>query len=200
MPRRSKHPTISEPESTHSPAPHVQLDRPLVLVGLMGAGKSAIGRRLSNRLGLPFHDSDDAIESAAGCPIPEIFSRYGEPAFRDVERKVIGRLLTGEAKVLATGGGAFMDPETRATIKQRAITLWLRADLDVLVDRTSRRNNRPLLAKANPREILRDLIEKRHPIYAEADMVVDSSNQPLEVMTDICLRAIAEFQNVKNTG
>ncbi len=140
----------------------------------MGAGKSKIGRRLAARLGLPFFDSDDEIEAAAGETIEEIFSNRSERVFRDGERRVIARLLAGPVHVLATGGGAFMDPATRRVIGRCGVSLWLRADLDVLASRVFRRNNRPLLKNGDTRTILAELIEKRYPIYAEADVVIDS--------------------------
>ena len=149
--------------------------RAIVLVGLMGAGKSKIGRRLAARLALPFFDSDPEIEAAAGETIEEIFANRGEQAFRDGERRVIARLLAQPVHVLATGGGAFMHPATRELIARRGVSLWLRADLDTLVARVSRRNNRPLLKSGDPRAILAKLIEQRYPVYAEADVVVDSS-------------------------
>ena len=148
--------------------------RTIVLVGLMGAGKTKIGRRLAARLSLPFSDSDHEIEVAAGESIAEIFANWGERLFRDGERRVIGRLLARPVHVLATGGGAFMDPLTRQLIAQRGVSLWLRADLDVLVSRVSRRNNRPLLKSGDARTILAQLIEQRHPVYAQADIAVDS--------------------------
>src|SRR5215831_17087179 len=148
--------------------------RTVVLVGLMGAGKSKIGRRLAVRLGLPFFDSDPEIEAAAGETIEEIFVNRGERVFRDGERRVIARLLAGPVHVLATGGGAFMDPATRRVIGRRAVSLWLRADLDVLQSRVSRRNNRPLLKAGDTRSILGALIAQRYPVYAEADVVIDS--------------------------
>src|SRR5712672_3140608 len=141
--------------------------RAIVLVGLMGAGKTKIGRRLAARLSLPFFDSDTEIERAAGEPIEEIFRNRGEAVFRDGERRVIARLLSQPVHVLATGGGAFMDPATRAMIARRGISVWLRADLDVLLARVSRRNNRPLLQERDPRAVLAELIERRHPVYAE---------------------------------
>jgi shikimate kinase len=150
----------------------------VVLVGLMGAGKSCIGRRLAPRLGLPFVDADSEIEAAAGCSIEEIFARHGEAAFRSGERRVIERLLQGEPKVLSTGGGAFMDPRTRAVIRNHGIVVWLRADLELLLKRVSRRNNRPLLKNGDKRSILAGLIEQRHPVYAEADLVIDSLDSP----------------------
>jgi len=148
--------------------------RTIVLVGLMGAGKSKIGRRLAARLGLPFFDSDPEIEAAAGETIEEIFANRGERVFRDGERRVIARLLAQPVHVLATGGGAFMDPATRAVIACRGVSLWLRADLDVLVSRVLRRSNRPLLKQGDPRAILAELIERRYPVYAEADVAVES--------------------------
>ena len=148
--------------------------RTIVLVGLMGAGKSKIGRRLATRLALPFFDSDCEIEAAAGETIDEIFANRGERVFRDGERRVIARLLAQPVHVLATGGGAFMDPITRALIARRGISLWLRADLEVLVARVARRSNRPLLKEADPKAVLAELIERRYPVYAEADLVVDS--------------------------
>lgn len=160
-----------------------RLDRAVVMVGLMGAGKSAIGKRLAQALGLNFVDADKEIEEAAGCTIPEIFARFGEPAFRDGERRVIARLLEGPICVLATGGGAFMDEGTRAKIKERGLSVWLRADLDTLVRRTARRNNRPLLNAGEPRDILGKLMAERYPIYGEADVTVDSLDAPPESTT-----------------
>lgn len=156
----------------------------------MGAGKSAIGRRLAARLGMPFVDADAEIERAAGCSIEDIFAIHGEPAFRDGERKVIARLLAGPPHVLATGGGAFMDPETRAAIRTAGVSIWLRAELDLLVARVSRRNGRPLLAKGEPREVLRRLMDERDPTYAEADIVVDSVDGPHERTLQAVLRAL----------
>ncbi len=167
-----------------------RIDCSVVLVGLMGAGKSAIGRRLASRLGIPFVDADEEIERAAGCSISDIFEIHGEAAFRDGERRVIARLLTRPPHVLATGGGAFMDPETRAAIRACSISVWLRADLDLLVSRVSRRNNRPLLAGGDPREILQRLMNERHPIYAEADVVVESGDGPHEQTVEAVLGAL----------
>lgn len=165
-------------------------DRTVVLVGLMGAGKSSIGRRVAQRLGLPFVDADTEIEAAAGCTIKEIFDRFGQAAFRDGERRIIQRLLERPPHVLATGGGAFMDPDTRACIKRAAVSVWLRADLDVLVRRCSRRANRPLLEQGDPREILARLMEQRHPVYAEADIVIDSADGPPESTVDQVIDAL----------
>jgi shikimate kinase len=167
--------------------------RTVALVGLMGAGKSAIGRRLAHRLGLPFVDADVEIEAAAGCTIEEFFDRYGEAEFRAGERRVIQRLLDGAPIVLATGGGAFMDPQTRALMRERAITIWLRAELPLLVDRVARRGNRPLLKNDDPAAVLQRLMTVRYPIYAEADIIVDSRDAPAERTTDDVAAALAAF-------
>ncbi|TWB75111.1 shikimate kinase [Nitrospirillum amazonense] len=167
--------------------------RTLVLVGLMGAGKTSIGRRLAARLGLPFVDADQEIERAAGCSIPEFFERYGEPAFREGERRVIARLLDQPLQVLSTGGGAFMDADTRALVRQRAHSIWLRAELDLLVQRTARRGNRPLLKDSDPRETLRKLMELRHPYYAQADITVDSGDRPAEDTVDRVVESLQAY-------
>ncbi len=171
----------------------LSLPRSVVLVGLMGAGKSCVGRRLAIRLGLPFLDADSEIELAAGCSISEIFERFGEPAFRDGERRVVSRLLDGPLCVLATGGGAFMDPETRRLIAGKAISVWLRADIELLVKRTAGRDHRPLLKNGSHREILERLMAKRHPIYAEADISVDSVDQPPDVTVEAVWRGLEAF-------
>jgi shikimate kinase len=168
----------------------LSVSRTVALVGLMGAGKSAIGKRLALRLGLPFVDADDEIERAAGCSISEFFERFGEAEFRAGERRVISRLLAGPAHVLSTGGGAYMDAETRALMRKHAITVWLRADLEVLYDRVKKRTNRPLLRGGDPREILERLIRQRYPVYAEADLVVESTAQPADVTTEQVLVAL----------
>ncbi len=170
--------------------------RSIVLVGLMGAGKTKIGRRLAARLGLPFFDSDEEIESAAGETIEEIFANRGEAVFRDGERRVIARLLAGPVHVLSTGGGAFMDPGTRRVIAARGVSVWLRADLDVLFARVSRRTNRPLLKTPDPRAVLAELIDRRYPIYAEADITIDSGNGPPDATAS---RAIAELTRCART-
>ena len=167
-----------------------RIDCSIVFVGLMGAGKSAIGRRLASRLGMPFVDADDEIESAAGCSISDIFELHGEAAFRDGERRVIARLLARPPHVLATGGGAFMDPETRTAIRESGISVWLRAELDLLVSRVSRRNNRPLLAGGDTYAILQRLMAERHPIYAQADIVVESRDGPHEQTVETVLGAL----------
>lgn len=170
--------------------PPFAVPRTVALVGLMGAGKSAIGKRLAQRLGLPFIDADEEIERAAGCTVAEFFERFGEAEFRAGERRVITRLLEGPPHVLSTGGGAYMDPETRAIMRNRALTVWLRADLDVLYDRVKRRGHRPLLRQGEPREILGRLMEQRYPVYAEADLVVDSTAQPAERTTEEVIEAV----------
>jgi shikimate kinase len=164
--------------------------RPLVLVGLMGAGKSTVGKRLAARLHLPFVDADHEIEQAAGLSISEIFARFGEAEFRDGERRVIARLIDGRPKVIATGGGAFMQEETRALILERATAIWLDADLDVLADRVSRRDGRPLLKDRDPREVLAELAAVRNPIYALAPIHVRSQPLPHEATVETILRAL----------
>ncbi len=164
--------------------------RPLVLIGLMGAGKSTIGRRLAKQIGWKFIDSDEEIETAAGCSIADIFSVHGEPIFRDLEQRVITRLLGEEQLVLATGGGAWMQPGVRAAIKARATSVWLRAELEVLTDRVSKRSHRPLLETGNKRDILEQLMQDRYPVYAEADMIVDSSQGPHETVVERVIAAL----------
>ena len=160
----------------------------MVFVGLMGAGKSAIGRRVATRIGARFRDSDTEIEKAAGMKIADIFAVHGEADFRGGERRVIARLLRGAPMVLATGGGAFMDDDTRALLRRDATTIWMRAELDVLVKRCAKRSHRPLLRTGDPREILAGLMETRYPVYADADIVIDSREEPHEV----AVRAIVE--------
>lgn len=160
--------------------------RSIVLVGLMGAGKSTVGRRLAQKLNLPFMDADHEIEAAAGMSIPDIFSNYGEDYFRDGERRVIARLLQEGPLVLATGGGAFMSEETRARIAEAGISIWLKADLNVLMRRVRKRSNRPLLQNADPEGTMRKLMETRHPIYAQADLTVESYEAPHDrVVADV---------------
>jgi shikimate kinase len=159
----------------------------------MGAGKSAIGRRLAMRLGLPFVDADDEIERAAGCTIAEIFEKYGESEFRAGERRVIARLLDEPPHVLSTGGGAYIDSETRGLMRAKSVTVWLRAELDVLHDRVKKRSHRPLLRQGDPREILAKLMDQRYPIYAEADLVVESTAQPADRTTDQVIEALRCF-------
>lgn len=165
------------------------LSKPIVLIGLMGAGKSTIGMLLAQKLGLEFSDSDKEIEEAAGCSISDIFAIYGEEIFRDLEQRVLHRLLKTPNQILATGGGAYMQPEIRADIKKHGFTIWLRADLPILLERVSRRDTRPLLSQGNKEEILAKLMEERYKVYQEADMIVDSSTGPHEqVVVEIMKR------------
>jgi shikimate kinase len=166
------------------------LEKTLVLVGMMGAGKTSVGRRLAAVLNVPFRDADTEIETAAGCTINEIFERFGEPEFRSGERKVIQRLLLEPPHVLATGGGAFMDPETRAQIKDKAISVWLKADLDLLLERVARKDHRPLLRNTDSRAALQRLMALREPIYAEADFTVQSDGGPHETVVKRILNAL----------
>jgi shikimate kinase len=165
--------------------------RSIVLIGLMGAGKTAVGRRLANRLDLPFIDADTEIELAAGASISEIFAEHGESYFRQGERKVIARLLEGGPQVLATGGGAYMNAETRANIKARGLSVWLKAELKMLLKRVGRRDNRPLLAAGDPEKVMNRLIEERYPVYAEADLTVESRDVPHDVIVGTVIDALA---------
>ena len=176
----------------------LEIPRSIVLVGLMGAGKTCIGRELAGRLGIPFIDADTEIEAAAGCTIEDIFRLYGEHEFRDGERRVVARLLDGSTQVLATGGGAFMDPDTRQKTREQAISVWLRADLDLLVSRVGRRSNRPLLRDKNAREVLRKLIDERYPTYAEADITVDSGREAPEFTVERVIHELEEFLGPDN--
>ena len=169
-------------------------DRSIVLVGLMGAGKSTVGRRLAKRLRLQFIDSDDEIERAADHKISEIFDRFGEASFRDGERRVIARLIDGPPKVIATGGGAFVDPETRKLILERCLAIWLDADLDTLAERVSRRNHRPLLKDKEPLPVLQDLASRRNPLYAEAHLHIRSEPTPHERAVEHIVKAIRAWQ------
>jgi shikimate kinase len=155
-----------------------RLDKTLVLVGMMGAGKTSVGRRLAHVLGVPFRDADAEIELAAGCTVNDIFERFGEPAFRAGERKVIARLLREPPHVLATGGGAFMDAETRERIRREAISIWLRAPVDLLLERVLRKDTRPLLRNTDRRAALERLLTERGPFYAEADIMIESDDGP----------------------
>ena len=173
-----------------SPHPH-RSPKTVVFVGRRGVGTTSIGRRLAQRLDLSFIDADKEIEEAAGCSIPDMFERHGEKYFREGERRVILRLLDNPVHVLSTGGGAFMDAQTRAAIREHAISLWLRADLDLMLRRVSRRNDRPLLQVADPRAKLQELIDQRYPVYAEADITVDSVDGPPEVTLERVMGALA---------
>jgi shikimate kinase len=165
----------------------------VVLVGLMGAGKSTIGRRLAERLGIRFVDADQEIEKAAGKTIPEIFQDHGEAYFRDGERKVIARLLGSGAQVLATGGGAFMNEETRKNVRAAGVSVWLRADLPLLMKRVKKRSNRPLLRNDDPEAAMRRLIDERYPVYAEADITIDSRDVAHSSMVGEVIRALSEW-------
>jgi len=165
--------------------------RNVVLVGMMGAGKSSIGKRLAERLGLSFIDADTEIEAAAGKSIPEIFAEHGESYFREGERRVIARILEGRGRVLAAGGGAFMNSETRARIATRAVSVWIKADIEVLMQRVRKRSNRPLLRTADPEATMRALIEQRHPVYALADITVLSRDIAHEVIVSEIIAALA---------
>ncbi len=180
------------------PEPPFRPDRSIVLVGLMGAGKTTVGRRLARRLGLRFVDSDEEIERAADHSISEIFARFGEASFRDGERRVIARLIRGEPKVIATGGGAFVNDATRALILERCVAVWLDADLDTLAERVSRRDTRPLLKNREPLPVLRDLSDKRTPIYAQAHVHVRSLPAPHERAVDQILMALVEWQQLSS--
>jgi len=165
----------------------------IVLVGLMGAGKSTIGKRLATRLNLPFVDADTEIEKAADLTIPEIFARHGEAYFRAGEVRVVARILESGPQILATGGGAYMNPETRARIAERGISVWLKADLDVLMKRVRRRNDRPLLKADDPEAVLRRLMDERYPVYAEASVTVMSREAAHDEIVDDVLRALTAF-------
>ena len=167
--------------------------RSIVLIGLMGAGKTAVGRRLANRLDLPFTDADTEIEIAAGQTVGEIFTEHGEPYFRQGESRVIARLLQGGPQVLATGGGAYMDARTRANIKARGISIWLKAELPVLLHRVRRRDNRPLLDSDDPDKVMRELMEKRYPIYAEADITVESRDVAHDLIVGDVVEALSRW-------
>lgn len=174
--------------------------RSIVLIGMMGAGKSSVGKRLARRLALPFADADTEIEQAAGMTIPEIFAHHGEPAFRDGEKKVIARLLETGPMVLATGGGAFMNGETRSAIAGNGVAVWLKAELDVLLRRVRRRDDRPLLKTGDPEATLARLIDQRYPVYALADVTVVSHDVPQEIMVDEVIEALARHLAPPESG
>lgn len=181
----------SDDSKKHQPSQGVA--RSIVLVGLMGAGKSCVGRKLAESLGIPFHDSDEEVEKAAGCEVKDIFKVYGETAFRDCERRVIARLLGEGPCIIATGGGAFMDLETRKSVKENALSVWLRADPEVLHQRTKKSKTRPLLNNGDPLQTLKDLADKRYPTYAEADVTVETGHESLEA-------TISKVMDVITTG
>lgn len=174
------------------------LKRTVALVGMMGAGKSSVGRRLATRLEVPFCDADAEIEAAAGCGIAEIFERFGEPEFRAGERRVILRLLTAPPHVLATGGGALMDPATRARIAQDAISVWLRAPPDLLMSRLARRDTRPLLRQGDPQQTLMRLLAEREPLYAQSDLVIDAESGPHTNTVERIVAALRDKQILEN--
>jgi shikimate kinase len=173
-------------------ASQLQLTKPIVLVGLMGAGKSTIGRRLASSLNLPFVDSDQEIVEAAGCSISDIFESYGETIFRDLEQRVLTRLVGCSPCVIATGGGAFINPTVRDIIKEKSISIWLKADLEVLLERVSRRDTRPLLKTGDKGAILSKLMEERYPIYAQADMTIDSNAGVHDVVVEYILQSLKQ--------
>jgi shikimate kinase len=164
--------------------------RTIVLVGMMGAGKTSVGKRLAAALGLPFYDADEEIERAAGRTVSEIFDQLGEAEFRAGERRVIARLLDQPPHVLATGGGAFVNPETRELVSRKAVSIWLKASPDVLARRVARKNNRPLLAGQNPHEVLKALLERREAAYQQADLVIESGEGPHQATVDAILQAL----------
>jgi shikimate kinase len=166
---------------------------PVVLVGLMGAGKTSVGRRLAEKLGIPFVDADHEIEAAAGKTIAEIFADHGEPYFREGERRVIQRLIGNGAQVLATGGGAYMNDETRVRIQENGISVWLKASLPLLMKRVSKRQDRPLLKAEDPEAVMRGLIEKRYPVYALSDVTVESRDVQHGQMVNDVIRALAQW-------
>lgn len=199
--------SADSPDPDHSPARPVASDiarrlgqRPIVLIGMMGAGKSSIGKRLAARLGLTFCDADTEIEKAANATISEIFEQHGEPYFRAGERRVILRLLTEGPRVVATGGGAFMDPETRAAVKATGIAIWLNADVEVLVARVRRRTNRPLLRGGDPEEIIRRLLAERNPVYAEAPIHILSREVSHDTVIDELLGALDAWLDAHPAG
>lgn len=167
--------------------------RPIVLVGLMGAGKTSVGRRLAEKLGIPFVDADHEIEAAAGKSIKDIFADHGEPYFREGERRVIQRLIGNGAQVLATGGGAYMNDETRQRIQDSGISVWLKAALPLLMKRVMKRQDRPLLQAEDPEAVMRGLIDKRYPVYALADVTVESRDVQHGQMVNDVIRALAQW-------
>ncbi len=172
--------------------------RPIVLVGMMGAGKTTVGRRLATRLGRHFVDSDEEVEKAAGMSIEEIFASRGEADFRAGEQRVIARLLKDQDLVLGTGGGAFINAETRTLVKASAVSVWIKADFELLFQRVQRRSNRPLLKTANPRETLKGLIDKRYPVYAEADVTVVSKDVPQDQVASEVIDALLDHLRGNN--
>ena len=175
-------------------------DKSVVLIGLMGAGKTAIGRRLATQLHITFVDADTEIERAAGKSISDIFADHGEAHFRDGERKVIARLLAGVPQVLATGGGAYMNEKTRETVAKRGISVWLKAELNILMERVGRRDHRPLLKASDPKRVMKRLMDERHPVYANADITVESRDVPHDVIVGEIMNALAECPALAGDG
>lgn len=195
MENKTQHPV--EDLSLHvssNKASAVWQEKPLVLIGLMGAGKSTVGRKLAKSLDWPFSDSDQEIELAAGCSISDMFTIHGEAVFRDLEQRVIARLLSQELMVLATGGGAWMQPSVRQVIQEKAVSIWLKADIDVLLERVSRRSHRPLLEHGDKRSILLQLMAERYPQYEKADIIVDSDASSQEVVVKRIQDALKQFR------
>jgi shikimate kinase len=174
--------------------------RSVVIVGLMGAGKSTIGKRVAQMLGLNFSDADTEIETASRMTIPELFENYGEPEFRDLERRVIKRILRSGPRVLATGGGAFMNEATRKAISRAGVSVWLKAELDVLMERVSRKSNRPLLKTADPRATMQKLMDDRYPVYALADLTIISRDEKKDVMASEVVEALAGMQGANEVA
>lgn len=167
--------------------------RAIVFVGLMGAGKTAIGRRLAQSLGLPFVDSDHEIETVSRMTIPELFERYGEPEFRALEQRVIDRLLREGPRVVSTGGGAFMNAQTRGAVAERGVSIWLKASLDLLMERVARNQNRPLLRSADPRAVMERLMAERYPVYALADITVETRDAKREIIAEETLARLGDY-------
>lgn len=169
------------------------LPKTLVLVGMMGAGKSSVGWRLARKLGVPFSDTDQEVEKAAGCSVADIFETWGEKAFRDAERRIIKRLLGGPIQIVSTGDGAFFDEESRSLIKENAISLWLRADPEILYERVIRRDTRPLLFDGDAKQILEEMVERRYPIYAKADLTVESNDDAHEATIERVIESLKDY-------
>ncbi|MFN3546863.1 MAG: shikimate kinase [Mesorhizobium sp.] len=174
--------------------------RAIVFVGLMGAGKTAIGRRVAQMLGLPFVDSDHEIESVSRMTIPDLFERYGEPEFRALERRVITRLLEEGERVISTGGGAFMNEETRRAIARHGVSIWLKADLDVLMDRVAKNRNRPLLKNDDPRAVMQRLMKERYPVYALADVTVPTRDETKDIIASEAVHALDGWLDAQRAG
>lgn len=174
------------------------IDRPITLIGIMGAGKTTLGKRLAKQLNLEFFDSDLEIEDFAGCTIKTIFERQGEQAFRKIEQKVLAQLLSGSNRVIATGGGAFINPDTRLLIKEKTISIWLKTSLNLAMSRVEGRDKRPLLNNVDIRKKLDQIINQRNPIYAEADITIDSEDIPHDQMISRLLYAVAEYSGIQS--